>query len=62
MVGTRYILELLSGLALELGMGEFAGWGNRGESSFENLWQPEAEASPVCLNHYLKVFHRGVEE
>lgn len=40
-------------------MGELAGWGHSGESSFEKLWQPEAESGPVGLNHCLKVFHRA---
>lgn len=59
MVGTQYILELINGLALELGMGELAGWGHSGESSFETLWWPKAESGPVGLNHCLKFFHRA---
>ena len=34
-------------------MGELAGWGNSGESSFKKLWRPESEAEPVGLNHYV---------
>lgn len=59
MVGTQYILELINGLALELGMGELAGWGHSGESSFETLWWPKAASGPVGLNHCLKFFHRA---